>query len=155
MVVYCIVYVCYKDVMLIGVGVEKVGGCWNQLGICVVYCFENMLFVLLEYYVYFDNIVLFFKEILVVQIEFLDDFEICVLDKLLECWNQYFYFFKIMMVFFELVKSFDFFVFKVFFIIVGFEFNIIFNLFYCYFGQVKIVGFICLFIDEWFWLGVC
>lgn len=49
MVVYRITNVSYKESTLSGIGAEKVGGRWNEIGTRAVYCSENISLALLEY----------------------------------------------------------------------------------------------------------
>ena len=89
MVVYRITNHKYKDSTLSGLGAEKVGGRWNEVGIRAVYCSENISLALLEYYVHSENIAYLPKEILVTKIEFPYDFVIEELKQIPESWNQY------------------------------------------------------------------
>ena len=43
MIVYRVANVKYKDLILSGIGAEKVGGRWNSVGTRAVYCSENTL----------------------------------------------------------------------------------------------------------------
>ena len=74
MIVYRIANVKYKDSTLTGIGAEKVGGRWNEVGTRAVYCSENISLALLEYYVHSENIAYLPKEILVAKIQFPDEF---------------------------------------------------------------------------------
>lgn len=148
MVVYRVTNTRHKETTLTGIGAEKVGGRWNQVGTRAVYCSENISLALLEYYIHSDNIAHLPKEILVAKIEFPDDFEVLTLEKLPERWNQYPYSSKTTAVFTELVKSRDFFALKVPSTIVGLESNTILNPLFRDFGKVEITDFIRLPIDE-------
>lgn len=148
MLVYRIANLKYKDSTLSGIGAEKVGGRWNEVGTRAVYCSENISLALLEYYVHSENIALLPKEILVAKIEFPDDFIIEELNDLPEKWNQYPYSSKTASVFTDLAKNRDFFALKVPSTIVGLEHNIILNPLYKEFGKVEVVEFITLPIDE-------
>lgn len=148
MVVYRIANVKYKDTTLSGIGAEKVGGRWNEVGTRAVYCSENVSLALLEYYVHSENIALLPKEILVAKIKFPDEFTIEELKHLPEKWNQYPYSSKTAEVFTKLAKNRDFFALKVPSTIVGLEHNIILNPLYKEFGKVEILEFIKLPIDE-------
>ncbi len=148
MVVYRVANVKYKDATLSGMGAEKVGGRWNEVGTRAVYCSENVSLALLEYYVHSENIALLPKEILVAKIEFPDEFNIEELKNLPEKWNQYPYSSKTAEVFTTLAKNRDFFALKVPSTIVGLEHNIILNPLYKEFGKVEILEFIKLPIDE-------
>lgn len=148
MIVYRLANAKYKDQTLSGIGAEKIGGRWNEIGTRAVYCSENISLALLEYYIHSENIAYLPKEILIAKIEFPDDFEIKVLDKLPERWNQYPYSSKTTKVFTELSKSNDFFALKVPSTIVGFESNYILNPLFKEFGKVEIIEFIELPIDE-------
>lgn len=148
MVVYRIANVKYKDTTLSGIGAEKVGGRWNEVGTRAVYCSENVSLALLEYYVHSENIALLPKEILVAKIGFPDEFTMEELKDLPEKWNQYPYSSKTAEVFTKLAKNHDFFALKVPSTIVGLEHNIILNPLYKEFGKVEVVEFIKLPIDE-------
>lgn len=65
--VYRIANVKYKDATLSGIGAEKVGGRWNELGTYAVYCSENISLALLEYYIHSENIANLPREILVAK----------------------------------------------------------------------------------------
>ena len=89
MIVYRIANVKYKDATLSGIGAEKVGGRWNEVGTRAVYCSENISLALLEYYVHSENIAYLPKDILVAKIQFPDEFVIEELKVLPEKWKQY------------------------------------------------------------------
>lgn len=148
MIVYRVANVKYKDDTLTGIGAEKVGGRWNQVGTRAVYCSENISLALLEYYIHSENIANLPKKILVTKIEFPDEFIINTLDKLPERWNQYPYSSKTTEIFSKLAKSRDFFALKVPSTIVPFENNIILNPLYKEFGKVEIIEFLDLPIDD-------
>ena len=137
----------YKDSTLSGIGAEKVGGRWNEVGTRAVYCSENISLALLEYYVHSENIATLPKKILVAKIEIPDDFEIKELDDLPEKWDQYPYSSKTTSVFTDLAKSRDFFALKVPSTIVGVEHNYILNPLFKDFGKVLIIEFFDLPID--------
>ena len=148
MIVYRIANLKYKDSTLSGIGAERVGGRWNEVGTRAVYCSENISLALLEYYVHSENIALLPKKILVAKIEFPDKFIIEELKELPEKWNQYPYSSKSAAVFTALAKNRDFFALKVPSTIVGLEHNIILNPLYKEFGKVEVVEYFTLPIDE-------
>lgn len=148
MVVYRLANVKYKAQTLSGVGAEKVGGRWNEIGTRAVYCSENISLALLEYYVHSSNIAYLPKEILIAKIEFPDDFEVKVLDDLPERWNQYPYSSKTTGIFTELSRNTNFFALKVPSTIVRLESNYILNPLFREFGKVEIKEFIELPVDE-------
>lgn len=148
MVVYRIANLKYKDSTLSGIGAEKVGGRWNEIGTRAVYCSENISLALLEYYVHSENVALLPKEILVAKIEFPDEFSVEELKDLPEKWNQYPYSSKTAAVFTNLAKNRDFFALRVPSTIVGLESNIILNPLFKDFGKVEVMEFITLPIDE-------
>lgn len=148
MVVYRVANLKYKDLTLSGIGAEKVGGRWNEVGTRAVYCSENISLALLEYYVHSENIAYLPKEILVAKIEFPDEFVIEELKELPERWNQYPYSSKTTEVFTKLSKDRNVFALRVPSTIVGLESNIILNPLYKEFGKVEVVEFIKLPIDE-------
>ena len=148
MIVFRIANLKYKEATLSGVGAEKVGGRWNEVGSRAVYCSENISLALLEYYVHSENIAYLPKEILVAKIEFPDDFLIQDLRETPEGWNQYPYSNSTTKFFSKLSKNPDFFALRVPSTIVGLESNIILNPLYKDFGKVEVVEFISFPIDE-------
>lgn len=148
MVVYRVANLKYKDATLTGIGAEKVGGRWNEVGTRAVYCSENIALALLEYYVHSENIANLPKEILVAKIEFPDEFVINELEEFPERWNQYPYSSKTTQIFSGLAKNRDFFALKVPSTIVPMERNIILNPLFKDFGKVEIVEFLELPIDD-------
>lgn len=148
MVVYRVANSKYKESTLSGIGAEKVGGRWNELGTRAVYCSENISLALLEYYVHSERISNLPKDILVAKIEFPDEFIIEELEFLPDRWNQYPYSSKTTNVFTNLARNRDFFALKIPSTIVGLESNIILNPLYKDFGKVEISEFIELPIDE-------
>jgi RES domain-containing protein len=148
MIVYRVANVKYKDLTLSGIGAEKVGGRWNEIGTRAVYCSENISLALLEYYVHSENIKYLPSRILVAKIEFPDDFIIEELLELPERWNQYPYSAKTTSIFTNLAKDRNFFALRVPSTIVGLESNIILNPLYKEFGKVEVVEYIELPIDE-------
>lgn len=147
MIVYRVANKKYKGESLSGIGAEKVGGRWNEIGTRAVYCSENISLALLEYYVHSDNINNLPKDILIAKIEFPDDFTINELTTLPERWNQYPYSSKTTQIFSKLAKNNGFFGLKVPSTIVPLEHNIIVNPLYQDFGKVEITEFIDLPVD--------
>ena len=148
MIVYRIANVKYKDLTLSGIGAEKVGGRWNNVGTRAVYCSENIALALLEYYVHSENIAYLPKKILVAKIHFPDEFEIKNLEELPEGWNQYPYASKTTEIFTDLAQDRDFFGLRVSSSIVGLESNIILNPLFIEFSKVQVIDFIELPIDQ-------
>lgn len=148
MVVYRVANSKYKESTLSGIGAEKVGGRWNDVGTRAVYCSENISLALLEYYVHSEKISNLPKKILVAKIQIPDEFIIEELEFLPDRWNQYPYSAKTTKVFTNLARNRDFFALNVPSTIVGFESNIILNPLYKDFGKVEISEFIKLPIDE-------
>lgn len=148
MIVYRVANDKYKDSTLSGIGAEKAGGRWNQVGTRAVYCSENISLALLEYYVHSENISYLPKEILIAKIEFPDEFIIEELKELPERWNQYPYASNTTEVFTKLSKDRNVFALRVPSTIVGLESNILLNPLYKEFGKVEIIEFIKLPIDE-------
>lgn len=148
MIIYRVANVKYKDLTLSGIGAEKVGGRWNEVGTRAVYCSENISLALLEYYVHSENIAYLPKEILIAKIQFPDDFVIDELKELPERWKQYPYSSKTTKIFTDLAKNRNIFALRVPSTIVGFESNIILNPLYKEFGKVEVIEFIKLPIDE-------
>ncbi|RAK21747.1 RES domain-containing protein [Flavobacterium aquaticum] len=148
MIVYRVANLKYKDATLTGIGAEKVGGRWNQVGTRAVYCSENISLALLEYYIHSENKAFLPKKILVAKIEFPDEFLVKTLEMLPERWNQYPYSSKTTEIFSNLAKSNDFFALKVPSTIVPLEYNIILNPLFKEFGKVEIMEFLELPIDN-------
>ncbi|NEN25320.1 RES family NAD+ phosphorylase [Cryomorpha ignava] len=148
MIVYRIANARYKDKTLSGIGAEKVGGRWNEVGTRAVYCSENISLALLEYYVHSGNIAYLPKEILVAKIEFPDQFLISDLNNLPDKWNHYPYSSTTTSIFTNLAKDRNLFALRVPSTIVNLESNIILNPLYKDFGKVEIVEFIQLAINE-------
>ena len=148
MFLYRVANVKYKESTLSGIGAEKVGGRWNEVGTRAIYCSENISLALLEYYVHSENIATLPKKILVAKIEIPDEFEIEKLNELPEKWDQYPYSSETTSVFTDFAKSRDFFALKVPSTIVGMEHNYILNPLYKDFGKVAIIEFINLLIDS-------
>ena len=148
MIVYRVVHARYKDSTLSGIGAEKVGGRWNEVGTRAVYCSENISLALLEYYVHSDNVAYLPKEILVAKIFIPDDVEIEELQSLPERWNQYPYSSKTTNVFTSRAVNRDFFGLKVPSTIVRLESNFILNPLYKDFGKVEVLEFIPIPVDE-------
>lgn len=148
MIVYRVANVKYKDLILSGIGAEKVGGRWNSVGTRAVYCSENISLALLEYYVHSENIAYLPKKILIAKIQFPDEFVIEELKELPERWNQYPYSSKTAAVFTDLAKDRNRFALRVPSTIVGLESNIILNPLFKEFGKVEVVEFIELPVDE-------
>lgn len=148
MIVYSVANSKYKDSTLSGIGAEKVGGRWNEVGTRAVYCSENISLALLEYYVHSEKISNLPKEILVAKIQFPDEFIIEELEDLPDRWNQYPYSSKTTKIFTNLAIDRDFFALRVPSTIVGLESNIILNPLYKEFGKVDIPEFIKLPIDK-------
>lgn len=138
----------YKHLTLSGIGAEKVGGRWNEVGTRAVYCSENISLALLEYYVHSEMISKLPKDILLAKIEFSDKFIIEELELLPDRWNQYPYSSKTTSIFTNLARNRSFFGLKVPSAIVGLESNFILNPLYKDFGRVEISEFFKLPIDE-------
>lgn len=148
MIVFRIANTKYKDITLSGIGAEKVGGRWNEVGTRAVYCSENMSLALLEYYVHSTKISNLPKEILLAKIQFPDEFLIKELEVLPDRWSQYPYSSKTTKIFTNLAKNRDFFALKVPSTIIELESNIILNPLYKEFRKVEVLEFIKLPIDE-------
>ena len=148
MIVYRVVNKKYIDSTLTGIGAEKVGGRWNEIGTRAVYCSENIALALLEYYVHSDNVANLPKEILIAKIEIPKNFIIKEMDSLPEGWNKYPYSSQTTKKFTILAKDRNFFALKVPSTIVPLEHNYILNPLYKDFGKVEIVEFIDLKLDE-------
>ncbi len=148
MIVYRVANLKYKEDTLSGIGAEKVGGRWNQIGTRAVYCSENIALALLEYYVHSANISYLPKEILIAKIYFPDELIINNLDTLPSNWNNYPYTSESTNIFTSLSKDRNFFGLKVPSSIITLEHNYILNPLYKEFGKVEILEFIKLPIDE-------
>ncbi len=147
MLVYRVANTKYKNSTLSGIGAEKVGGRWNEVGTRAVYCSENVSLALLEYYVHSENITTLPKSILVAMIEIPYNLVINELDELPKKWDQYPYSHKTTSIFTSLSKDRDFFALKVPSTIVGIEYNYVLNPLYKNFGKIEITEFFQLPID--------
>lgn len=147
MFVYRVANLKYKESTLSGIGAEKVGGRWNEIGTRAVYCSENISLALLEYYVHSENIATLPEKIVVAKIEIPDEFIIEDLTELPERWNQYPYSSKTTEIFSNKVKDRAFFGIKVPSTIVPLEFNFVLNPLFRKFGELEIVEFLDLPID--------
>lgn len=147
MIVYRVANAKYKDTVLSGIGAEKVGGRWNEVGVRAVYCSESVSLALLEYYVHSKNIANLPKSILVAKIEFPDSFEVEDLDPLPVSWNQFPYSAKSASAFTRIAKDRNAFALRVPSAIVGLEYNVILNPLYKDFGKVEVIEFIELPVD--------
>lgn len=150
MIVYRVANLKYKDFTLSGIGAEKVGGRWNEIGIRAVYCSQNISLALLEYYVHSENIANLPIEISVAKIEIPDNLLIKELkiEELPKDWNQYPYSNSTTVKFTKLIKDRDFMGLKVPSTIVPLESNFVLNPLCRHFGQVEIIEFINLPIDQ-------
>lgn len=145
---YRVCNVKYKDKVLSGIGAEKVGGRWNEVGTRAVYCSENVSLALLEYYAHSENRAALPKNILVAKITFPNTFKVTELKKLPAGWNNIPYSSESSKIFTELASSNDFFALRVPSIIVGVEFNYILNPLYKEFGKVEVLDFLELPLDD-------
>jgi RES domain-containing protein len=148
MIVYRIAHAKYKETTLTGIGAEKVGGRWNDIGTRAVYCSENIALALLEYYVHATNIAYLPKEILLAKIEFPNHFKIEELKELPEKWNQYPYTSATSEIFTKFSKDRNFFALRVPSSIVSLESNIILNPLFKDFAKVKVKEFVKMPIDD-------
>lgn len=147
MQVYRIVNSKFKESTLSGIGAEKVGGRWNEVGTRAVYCSENISLAFLEYYIHSKNVEYLPKDLQLVEIKIPDEFLVTSLDQLPKSWNNYPYTSNTTNVFTELVKDPEFFALKVPSSIVSLEFNLILNPLFSEFNKVKIVEFKDISID--------
>jgi RES domain-containing protein len=148
MFVYRVANKKYKGQTLSGIGAEKVGGRWNEIGTRAVYCSENISLALLEYYVHSENIASLPKDILIAQIQIPSKFEIIELDRLPPNWSSFPYSSDTTKVFTDLAKDRNFFGLKVPSSIIGLEYNYILNPLYKEFGKIEVDKFITLPIDK-------
>ena len=147
MILYRVANAKYKDSTLSGIGAEKVGGRWNEVGSRAVYCSENVSLALLEYYVHSDNVSTLPSHILVAQIEVPDVLPIYTLAELPADWDQYPYAASTASVFTSMARDRNFFGLRVPSTIVGIESNFVLNPLYKDFGRVEIRSFFDLPID--------
>lgn len=148
MIVYRVANLKHKDSTLSGIGAEKVGGRWNEIGIRAVYCSENISLALLEYYVHSENIGTLPEKIVVAKIEIPKEFIIEELAELPERWNQYPYSSETTEIFSNRAIDKAFFGIKVPSTIVPLEFNFVLNPLFKKFGEIEILEFLDLPIDE-------
>jgi RES domain-containing protein len=148
MIVYRVANLKHKDATLSGIGAEKVGGRWNEIGTRAVYCSENVSLALLEYYVHSKDVSTLPQKIVVAKIQIPDEFVIEEFAELPIGWNQFPYSFNTTQFFSTQAKKRDFFAIKVPSTIVPLEFNYVLNPLFKDFGRVEIVEFLDLPIDE-------
>lgn len=148
MYLYRVAHARYKDTTLSGIGAEKVGGRWNQIGTRAIYCSENAALALLEYYVHSDNKATLPRQILIAKIHIPDSFEIEEVKPLPANWNQYPYASQTTEVFTKRASNRDFFAIKVPSTLIGVEYNYILNPLYRDFGKVEVAEFIDLPVDK-------
>jgi RES domain-containing protein len=148
MIVYRVANVKHKDSTLSGVGAEKVGGRWNEIGTRAVYCSENISLALLEYYVHSENTATLPEKIVVAKIEIPNEFKIEELVELPERWNQYPYSSKTTEIFSKRARDRDFFGIKVPSTIVPLESNFVLNPLFRKFGEIELLEFLDLLIDK-------
>lgn len=148
MEVYRIASIKYQEATLTGIGAEKVGGRWNEVGTRAVYCSQNIALALLEYYVHSENIATLPNSILVAKIFIPDEFVIQELPQLPPNWNHFPYTAETTENFSKQAKSRDFFALKVPSTIVPLEYNYVLNPLYKDFGKIEIVEFLNLTIDH-------
>lgn len=148
MVVYRIANKKFKHYTLTGIGSEKFGGRWNEIGTRAVYCSENRALALLEYYIHSDNVALLPKDLLLAVIEIPDEFKVVNLEKLPDRWKQYPYSSKTTRIFTQFVLDESNFALKVPSSIIPMESNIILNPLYPDFGKVKILDFVKVPLDS-------
>jgi len=137
MIVYRVANLKHKDSTLSGIGAEKVGGRWNEIGIRAVY-----------YYVHSENIGTLPEKIVVAKIEIPKGFIIEELAELPERWNQYPYSSETTEIFSNRAIDKAFFGIKVPSTIVPLEFNFVLNPLFRKFGEIEILEFLDLPIDE-------
>lgn len=147
MFVYRIANVKYKDSTLSGIGAEKAGGRWNEVGTRAVYCSENVSLALLEYYVHSEYISSLPKNLNVAKISIPDQMSIERFEDLPTSWDDYPYSSETTSIFTNRAKDRTFFALRVPSAIVGVEHNIILNPLCKDFGRVEVVDFFELPID--------
>ncbi len=148
MIVYRIANSKFRQYTLSGIGSEKFGGRWNEIGTRAVYCSENRALALLEYYVHSDNVALLPKDLLLAVIEIPDELPVKTLEKLPERWKQYPYSSRTTKVFTKHVEKDDFFALKVPSTIIPMEYNVILNPLYSRFSEVRIKEFVRVPLDS-------
>lgn len=147
MLVYRIAQQKYQEQTLSGLGADKVGGRWNEVGTRAVYCSEHISLALLEYYVHSNDRSSLPKDIVIAKIAIPDHFITEEINPLPLGWNQYPYGAETAKIFSNKAKNRDFFGIKVPSSIVALEFNVVLNPLYKEFGQLEVVEFIPLTID--------
>lgn len=148
MIVYRICALKYKDEVLTGLGAEKFGGRWNNVGTKAIYCSENISLALLEYYINSDDPSTLPKSITVAKIYIPDDFPVEAPEPLPSRWDQYPYTKDAAMYFSQRAKDSDFFALKVPSSVVGIEHNFVLNPKYKEFSKVVVQAFLTLPVDD-------
>ena len=148
MIVYRVANVKYKDIILSGIGAEKVGGRWNSVGTRAVYCSENISLALLEYYIHSGDISTLPEKIVIAKIHFPNDLIVKEPEEILDTWKAYPYTSETTQIFTEFSKDRKSFALRVPSTIIGLESNIILNPLFKDFGKVEVAEFFELPIDK-------
>ncbi len=139
---YRITHPKYKASTLTGIGAEKYGGRWNEVGTAAVYCSEHISLAFLEYYIHsFDSSHLP-ASVLVAKIFVPDDFEITSLPELPQQWDRYPYGSASAEVFTRFAQGSKAFALRVPSAIIPMEYNVILNPKFKDFSLLKIADFI-------------
>lgn len=139
MIVYRIDRAKRKNELLLGIGAEKIGGRWNEIGTRAVYTSQHISLSYLEVVMHLDITEDLPSDRILVHIEVPDDVAIYELKKLPKNWNTFPYNSKTQEIFTKFVEDNKYAVLKVPSAIVRDEFNYILNPRHVDFSKIKVV----------------
>lgn len=139
MIVYRIDRAKRKNDLLSGIGAEKIGGRWNEIGTRAIYTSQHISLSYLEVVMHLDITEDLPSDRILVHIEIPDDVTIYKLKKLPKNWNTFPYNSKTQEIFTKFVEENKFAVLKVPSAIVRDEFNYILNPRHLDFHKIKVV----------------
>lgn len=139
MIVYRIDRAKRKNDLLSGIGAEKIGGRWNEIGTRAVYTSQHISLAYLEVVMHLDITEDLPSDRILVHIDIPDDVYICELKKLPKDWNTFPYNSKTQEIFTKFVEENTAAVLKVPSAIVKDEYNYILNPRHIDFHKIKVV----------------
>ena len=139
MIVYRIDRAKRKNALLSGIGAEKIGGRWNEIGTRAVYTSQHISLSYLEVVMHLDITEDLPSDRILVHIEVPDDISIYELKKLPKNWNTFPYNSRTQEIFTKFVEDNKYAVLKVPSAIVRDEFNYILNPRHIDFSKIKVV----------------
>lgn len=139
MIVYRIDRVKRKHDLLSGIGAEKIGGRWNEIGTRAVYTSQHISLAYLEVVMHLDITEDLPSDRILVQIEIPDDISVYEIKKLPKNWNTFPYNSSTQQIFTKFVHDSKYAVLKVPSAIVKDEYNYILNPAHRDFYKIKVV----------------